>query len=150
MRSFMWSEFLSSKGEDNEEIKDGSELNLGDAYPLWISRTIKHQSLGMPKASPLLHRLSWGCLRWTKFLALYILCDMLGASFYFQFCLFVCLLVISLLDPSFICVGERYTPLFRLLLCFAYILLSILSYCKFASKLLLLAFILFRAASSCC
>ena len=24
-------EFLSSKGEDNEEIKDGSELKLGDA-----------------------------------------------------------------------------------------------------------------------
>ena len=89
MRSFVWSEFLSSKGEEYEEIEDGSELKLGDApwHPLWISRTIKRQSLGMPKASPLLHRLSWGRLYWTKFLSLYILCAMLGASFYFQFCL---------------------------------------------------------------
>ena len=87
MRSFVWREFLSSKGEDNEEIEDGSELKLGDSpmASLWISRTFKRQNLGMPKTSPLLHRLSWGRLRWTKFLSLYILCAMFGAYFYFQF-----------------------------------------------------------------
>ena len=31
MRTFVWREFLSSKGEDNEEIEDRSELKLGDA-----------------------------------------------------------------------------------------------------------------------
>ena len=31
MRSFVWSEFLSSKEEDNEEIEDGLELKRGDA-----------------------------------------------------------------------------------------------------------------------
>ena len=45
------------------------------------------------------------------------------------------------------CLGERQAPIFiTILLCFAYILQSILSCCLFASKLSLLAFILFRAA----
>ena len=49
------------------------------------------------------------CFVETTFLSLYILCALFGASFLFQFC-FVCLLVISLLDPCFICVGERHAP----------------------------------------
>ena len=74
------------------KMDQSSILGMPPWHPLWISGTIKRQILGMPKASPRLHRLSWGHLRWTKFLSLYILCAILGASFYFAFSLvlFVC------------------------------------------------------------
>ena len=70
--------------------------------------------------------------------------------FLFKFVLF-CFPVITMLD-HIILVWERDMLRFfiRILLCFTYILLSILSYCLFASKLSLLVFILFRAASCLC
>ena len=86
------------------------------------------------------------------FLSLHILCAILGASFYFAFSLFWFVFwSYTLLDHSFL-VWERDTLRFfiRILLCFAYILLSILSCCLFASKLSLLAFILLGATSFFC
>ena len=127
-----------------------SSLGIPPWHPLWISRTIKRQSLGMPKTFPLLYRLSWGHLRWTKFLSLYILCAILGASFYFQFCLFGCWSYPCWNLALFVWERDTLRFLIWILLYFDYILLSILSYCLFASKLSLLAFILFRAASSYC
>ena len=57
-------QFLSSKGEEYEEIEDGSELKLGDAPmapPLNIKNT-QASKLGDAKASPL-HQPSSGHLR---------------------------------------------------------------------------------------
>jgi hypothetical protein len=37
-------------------MKNGQKLNLGDAHaPQEISKKYKHQSLGMPRGTPLLH-----------------------------------------------------------------------------------------------
>ena len=115
MRSFVWREFLSSKGEDNEEIKDGSELKLGDA-PMASPLNFKnHQASklgdaqGIPSSSSTIIRSS--SLNFV-FITLHIMCY--AWSVFLLSVLFVCLLVIYLLDPSFICVGERHAPLFRL------------------------------------
>ena len=77
-------------------IKNYQESKLGDAQ-------------GTPSSSSTIIRSS--SLNFV--LSLYILRAMLGASFLLSV-LFVCLLVISLLDPSFICVGERHAPFFYL------------------------------------
>ena len=71
---------------------------------------------GDAQGTPTLHQQPSGHFVETTFLSLYILCVILGASFYFalSFVLFVILLVIFLLDPCFICVGERHAPLFHL------------------------------------
>ena len=87
---------LSSKGEDNEEIEDGSDLNLGDAQGIHSSSSTIIRSSSLNFVFITLHIM---CYAWSVFLLSI---------------LFVCLLVISLLDPSFICVGERHAPLFRL------------------------------------
>ena len=99
---------------------------------------------GMPWESPPLHRLSWGRLRWTKFLSLYILYAMFRESFCFQFCLFVCWSYPCWILALFVWERDTLRFFIWILLCFTYILLSILSYCLFASKLSLLVFILFR------
>ena len=145
MRSFVWGEFLISKGEDNEEIKDGSELKLGvpPRHPLWISRTIKHLSLGMPKASPLVtnnHQVVSLKLRFYHF-TYYVLC--LEHLFAFSFVLFVCSSYACWIVALFVWERDTLHFFIWILLCFAYILLSILSYCLFASKLSLLSFIFY-------
>ena len=92
MRSFVRRKFLSSEGEDNEEIEDGSELKLGDA-PMESPLNIKnHQALKLGDAQgvPTIHQQPSGRFAETTFLSLYILCAMLGASLYFQFCLLFC------------------------------------------------------------
>ena len=104
----------------------------------------------MPKAFPTLHRQPSGRFIETTFLSLYILCVVLGASFYFSFSfvLFVCWSW-TLLDPFYL-VWKRDTLRFfiRILLCFAYILLSILSSC-FYYQLLCFAYIFLRAVRCC-
>ena len=51
--------------EDDEEVEGWTKAQLGDApwHPPEHSRILKHLSLGMPKASPLLHRQPSGRLR---------------------------------------------------------------------------------------
>ena len=109
-------------------------------HPPGHSRRLKHLSLGMPKASPLFFIDNHQVVSVeTTFLSLYILCAILGASFYLTFSLFLfvcCSCTLS--DPSYL-VWERETLRFfiRILLCFAYILSSILSFCFFLSALVL-------------
>ena len=135
MRSFMWSEFLSFERHGDVRIEKVSSLGMPPWNPPRIFKNIQASKLGDAQGIPTLHQQSSGRFVETTFLSLCILCAMLGASFLLSV-LFVILLVICLLDPCFICVGERHAPLFIwILLCFAYILLSILSYCLFASKL---------------
>ena len=133
-------------------------------------RMNKSPSLGCPHGTPteiqeLSNVKAWGCPRHSLLFIDYHEVVFVELSFYhftyyvlflerhfiLRFSFFVCLLVIFMLDPIHL-VWERDTLSFFvwILICFAYILLSILSYCLFASKLSLLAFILFRAASSCC
>ena len=45
MKSFVRREFLNSKGEDNEEIVDGSELNIGHAPMAPPMNINNHQAL---------------------------------------------------------------------------------------------------------
>ena len=120
MRSFVWREFLSSKGEEYEESEDGSELKLGDAPmapPLNFNEPPSEKILGCP-THPLFfidyHEVIFVELRFYHF-TYYVLClerlfafsffvsllvifmldpRMLGASFFFQFC-FVSLLVMT-------------------------------------------------------
>ena len=108
-------EFLSSKGEDNEEIEDGSELKLGDA-PMPPPLKIKnHQASklgdahGIPSSSSTI--ISSSSLNFIFYhFTYYVLC--LERIFTFSFvCYF---LVICLLDPCFICEGERHASLFHL------------------------------------
>ena len=132
-----------------KKLKDGQNHNLGDS-PMashWTFKKTQASNLGDAqgiissssttiKSSPL-KLCFYHCTYYVLFLE-------------HEF-VFVCLLVLNLLDPTFL-VWERDTLRFflRILLCFAYILESILSWCLFASKLSLLAFILFRAASCWC
>ena len=106
---------FKSKGEHNEEIEDGSELKLADA-PMAPPLNIKnHQASklgdaqGIPSSSSTITRSA--SLNYV-FITLHIMCY--AWSFFLLSVLFVCLLVICLLDPCFICVGERHAPLFHL------------------------------------
>ena len=115
MRSFVWSEFLSSKWEEYEESEDGSELKLGDS-PMAPPLNIKnHQASklgdaqGIPSSSSTIIRSS--SLNYI-FITLHIMCY--PWSVFLLSVLFVCLLVICLLDPCFVYVGERHALLFRL------------------------------------
>ena len=148
MRSFVWREFLSSKGEEYEEIEDGSELKLGDAPmapPSKYQEPSRVKAWGCPR-HPLIfidyHKVVFFELHFYHF-TYYVLC----LEHLFTFSLFVCWSYLCLDIALF--VWERDTLRFFvwILLCFAYILLSILSYYLFSSKLSLLAFILFRSAS---
>ena len=110
----MCREFLSSKVEEYEQIEDGSELKLGDS-PMAPHLNIKnHQesklgdAQGIPSSSS---TIIWSSSLNFVFITLHIMCY--AWSVFLLSFLFVCLLVISLLDPSFICVGERHAPLFR-------------------------------------
>ena len=76
--------------------------------PPRIFKKNQASKLGDAQGIPTLHQQASGRFVETMFLSLYILCALFGASFCFQF--FFCLLVISLLDPCFICVGERHAP----------------------------------------
>ena len=144
MRSLVGNEFLSFKGEEYEGIEDGSELKLGYspmARPLNIKNYQESKlgdDQGIPSSSSTIIRSS--SLNFI-FITLHNMCY--AWSIFFTFSFFVCW--------SYLCwiLALRDTLRFFIwiLLCFAYIFLSILSYCLFSSKLSLLAFILFRAAS---
>ena len=106
---------FKSKEEDNEEIEDGSKLKLGDA-PMASPLNFKnHQVLkigdaqGIPSSSSTIMRSS--SLN-QVFITLHITCY--AWSVFLLLVLFVCFLVIYLLDPCFVCVGERHAPLFCL------------------------------------
>ena len=77
-------------------IKNHQASKLGDAQ-------------GIPSSSSTIIRSS--SLNFV-FITLHIMCY--AWSFFLLSVLFVCLLVISLLDPSFLFVGERHALLFRL------------------------------------
>ena len=108
--------------EDQEGTK--AQASLGDAHviPLQFSRSHKHLSLGMPKASPSSSNNYQVISSETIFLFLHIICTFLGASvcFCFQF-VFVLFAALYLLDPSTL-VWERDTLRFfiRILLFFTY------------------------------
>ena len=135
MKSFVWREFLSSKGEEYEEIEDGSELKLGDA-PMAPSLNIKNylesklgDAQGIPSSSSTIIRSS--SLNFI-FIALHIMCYAWSV-----FLLSICLFAGHIFDWILaLFVWERDTLCFFvwILLCFAYILLSILSYCLFSSN----------------
>jgi hypothetical protein len=64
-------------------MKDGQKLKLGDAHVTPISKKYKHQSLGMPKATPSsLIKISGHLSRHYIFIASYAMC------FQFSFVLF--------------------------------------------------------------
>ena len=110
MKSFVRREFLGSTWEDDERnwrMEKSTSLGMPPWHPLWISRTIKRQSLGMPKASPLLHRHPSGRLRWNYvFITFHIMCYSWSVIlFFFQFVL-VCLLVMYFVRSYLSCVGE--------------------------------------------
>ena len=99
--------FLSSKGEEYEEIEDGSELKLGDAPmepPINVKNYLESKlgdAQGIPSSSSSIIRSS--SLNFV-FITLHIMCY--AWSVFLLSVLFVSLLVISLMDPSFLCVGE--------------------------------------------
>ena len=88
-------------------IKKREELKLGEAYlPQHISRTLKHLSLGMPKASP-----SSSTIIRSSLMMLYFYCFIPVYSSLerqFIFVSFVLFAALYLLDPS-ILVWERDT-----------------------------------------
>ena len=94
---------LSSKGEDNEEIEDGSDLKLGDPPMEPLLNIKNHQASnlgdaqGIPSSSLTVVRLS--SLNYV-FITLHIKCY--AWSIFLLSVLFVCLLVIFLLDPFFV------------------------------------------------
>ena len=87
MRSFVWSEFLSSTREDdaiNWRIDKSTSLGMPPWHPPGHSRRLKRLSLEMPKASPLLHRQPSGRLHWIYvFIASQIMCYFLERHFIF-------------------------------------------------------------------
>ena len=109
MRSFVWREFLSFERHGDVRMEKSSSLGMPPWNPPGIFKKIQASKLGDAQGIPTLHQQPSGRFVETTFLSLYILCAMFGASFCFQFC-FVYLLVIYLLVPCFICVGERHAP----------------------------------------
>ena len=150
MRSFVWREFLSSKREDAEEWIRAQDLGCPHGTPSGYQELSSVKAWGCPR-HPLFfidyHEVVFVELSFYHF-TYYVLC--LERLFTFIFVLFVCWSYPCWTLALF--VWERDTRRFFIwiLLCFDYISLSILSYCLFASKLSLLAFILFRAASYWC
>ena len=130
------------------EWRKAQACGCSHGIPLEYLRRFNHLSLDIPT----LHQQPSGRFVETTFLSLYILCAILGASlcFAFIFVLFVFWSYSCWILALF--VWERDTLHFFvwILICFAYIFLSILSYCLFASKLSLLVFILFRSGSCWC
>ena len=105
--------FLSFERHGDVRMEKSSSLGMPPWNPPEIFKNIQASKLVDAQGIPTLHQQPSGRFVETTFLSLFILCAMLGASFCFQF-YFVCFLVISLLDPTFICVGERHAPLFYL------------------------------------
>ena len=144
MRSFVRREFLGSTREDDERnwrMHKSTSLGIPPWHPPGHSRRLKR----LIWASPLLHRQASGRLRWNYvFITLHVMCYSWSVSV-----LFVCLLVLNLLDPRYL-VWERDTLRFfiRILVCFVYLLLSILNFC-FSYQLLCFPYIFLRAISCC-
>ena len=111
MRSFVWREFLSSMREDDARrwrLEKSPSLGMPPWHPPRHSRRLKRLSLGMPKASPLLHRQSSGHLRWNYvFITLHIMCYSWSINLF----LFVCWSVTCLILINYI-VWERDTLCF--------------------------------------
>ena len=104
-------EFLSSKGEDNEEIEDGSELKLGDALTAPPLNIKNHQaSNGISSSSSTIIRSS--SLNYV-FITLHIMCY---AWSVFLLSVLFCLFAGHMLVGSLLCLcgRERHAPLFRL------------------------------------
>ena len=123
------------------EWRKAQAWGCSHGIPLEYLRIFKRITLGMPKASPPLRRLSWGRLRWTKFLSLYILCAILGASFYFSFsfalfCLFAGhpLFFIDYHEVVFVELSFYHFTYYVLFL-ECYFILLLFSFCLFAGHI---------------
>ena len=141
MRSFVWREFLSFEWHGDVRMEKSSSLGILPWNPPGIFKKIQAYKLGDAQGISTLHQQPSGRFVETTFLSLYILCAILGASFYFAFSLVLFLLLFIFMLDHIHLIWDRDTLRFFvwILLYFAYILLSILSYCLFASKLSLLA-----------
>ena len=98
-----------------EKIKEGQKLKLGEAqwHPKKYSRSIKRQSLGMPKASLSSSTKLPGRLRWNYvFIASHIMCYSWSVIlFCFQFCLVLFAGHFNV-GSYHSYLGERHAPLF--------------------------------------
>ena len=92
MRSFVWREFLSFERHGDVRMEKSSSLGMPPWNPPGIFKKIQASKLGDAQGIPTLHQQPSGRFVETTFLSLYILCAILGASFYFafSFVLFVC------------------------------------------------------------
>jgi hypothetical protein len=91
-------------------MKDGQKLKLGmPISPQEISKKYKHQSLGMPKASPSSSKKYQVIFQDTIFLLLHMLCVVLGASL-FLFLVFFCFVCCNKwLDPSILLLAKTHS-----------------------------------------
>src|SRR3954470_2639376 len=107
--------FKCAREDDERRFRSVNRSSLG--MPPFTSkkysRRLKRLSLGMPPCISFSINNYQFVFRFTIFLSLHALCAMLGASCYlFPFLFYFALLAIhNKLEPRFLCVGEKHTPL---------------------------------------
>jgi hypothetical protein len=121
---FVWRKFSSvGIGEWWDEVKNGQKLKLGDAQaPQEISKSYKHQSLGMPPRHPFFIDKNWVTFQDTIFLLLHALCIFLGAFLLLLLIFFYFICWNKWLDPNKFLLEKMYsfsfaknTPFFTLI-----------------------------------